>query len=110
QARPPLRIQFRGVHHIRRRLRVAQLQLWLEHQAEPRQCEGEEDSEENERAVAHRATSAICGLTAAAIAGTQHARQHRTSHTARFNASSPLAASINRSPNVLMRKNSRPMC
>ena len=103
QARPPLRVQFHGVHHIGRRLRVAQLQLWLEHESEPRQGEREEDSEEDERAVVHRATSAICGLIAAMIAGTQNARQQHTSHTPRFNASSPLPAAINMSPKVLTR-------
>src|SRR5207247_4916074 len=109
QARPPLRIQFRAIHHIRRLLRVAQLQLWLEYQSEPRQGEREKDSEEAERAVVHRATSAIWGLTTARIAGTQHARQQRTSHTPRFSASSALPATINTSPKVLTRINSRPM-
>src|SRR5205814_2482285 len=87
----------------------AQLQLRLEHQSEPRQSQCEEDSEKDERAVVHRATSAICGLTAATMAGTQQARQQRTSHTARFNASSALPHSINTSPKVLTRKNTRPM-
>src|SRR5205807_4613466 len=79
-------IELPQVHEVGRRLRVAQLQLRLEHKTEPRQSQRKKYAEENERAVVHRAASATCGLTAAIIAGTQQARQQRASNQARFNA------------------------